>query len=494
MRKTLVFFLAVIVLTSCTGNGGRNFKDVKDLNEEGIVVGTLIGSLNVDRIGKDMPKAEMKAYDNDVDALMALTSGKIDAVATDGFSYSQMAGDYPELTVFEDKWHADKLGMIFNKKETELRTHFNQFLAILRKDGSLKRIIDRWLSYSDTVSMPDLKGIPRKGEPIIAVTTGTATATSFMKKDELCGYDIEIMQRFAAYEKRPIEFLTVNFGGLLAAVSSGKADMGANAITITKERAKQVDFSDPYFISYSILVTRCADVAGYKAKTNGSEKSFIGGIVTSFKKNLITEDRWKILMDGLWQTLLITIFAIIIGTLIAAGVSWMSLCKKRWIRSTAHAYISLLEGIPILVLLMLIFYVVFASVGISPTIVAIVTFSMNFGAYMSETFTSTIQGIDRGQKEAGVAIGFTDSQTFLYIILPQMVQRLMPTYRGRCVSLLKDTSIVGYIAILDLTKASDIIRSRTFEAFFPLIIITIIYFVLAWLLGKVLGLINTTKK
>src|SRR5574344_1205409 len=187
MRKTLVFFLAVIVLTSCTGNGGRNFKDVKDLNEEGIVVGTLIGSLNVDRIGKDMPKAEMKAYDNDVDALMALTSGKIDAVATDGFSYSQMAGDYPELTVFEDKWHADKLGMIFNKKETELRTHFNQFLAILRKDGSLKRIIDRWLSYSDTVSMPDLKGIPRKGEPLIAVTTGTATATSFMKKDELCG-------------------------------------------------------------------------------------------------------------------------------------------------------------------------------------------------------------------------------------------------------------------------------------------------------------------
>src|SRR5262249_1338792 len=107
---------------------------------------------------------------------------------------------------------------------------------------------------------------------------------------------------------------------------------------------------------------------------------------------------------------------------------------------------------------------------------------MNFAAYVSEMFRTGIEGIDKGQKEAGIAMGFSPLQTFAFIVLPQMVQRTLPVYTGEFISLVKMTSVVGYIAVQDLTKASDIIRSRTFDAFFPLIMVTVLYFVIAWVL------------
>jgi polar amino acid transport system substrate-binding protein len=136
----------------------------------------------------------------------------------------------------------------------------------------------------------------------------------------------------------------------------------------------------------------------------------------------------------------------------------------------------------VLVLLMLIFYVVFASVNISPVFVAVIAFGMNFAAYISEIFRAGVQSIDRGQTEAAIAIGFTPAQSFVHIILPQTIQRILPVYKGEFISLVKMTSIVGYIAVQDLTKASDIIRSRTFDAFFPLIIVAVLYFGIAWVL------------
>jgi polar amino acid transport system substrate-binding protein len=150
------------------------------------------------------------------------------------------------------------------------------------------------------------------------------------------------------------------------------------------------------------------------------------------------------------------------------------------LRGPARLYIAVLRGTPIVVLLMIIFYVVFGSVDINPIVVAIIAFGMNFAAYVSEMFRAGIESIDRGQKEGGIAMGFSPLQTFAYVMFPQMVQRTLPVYKGEFISLVKMTSVVGYIAVQDLTKAGDIIRSRTFDAFFPLIMITVLYFVIAW--------------
>jgi polar amino acid transport system substrate-binding protein len=212
----------------------------------------------------------------------------------------------------------------------------------------------------------------------------------------------------------------------------------------------------------------------------------MNSIVESFQNNLIVEDRYRMILDGLQVTLIITFCAVLFGTLLGGLVCWMRMSRRAWLQRIAKVYIDLMRGTPVLVFLMLMYYVVMAPIDATGIVVAIVTFAMNTAAYISEMLRTTIQGIDRGQTEAGLALGYTQRQTFLRIVLPQVVKAVMPVYQGEVVSLLKGTSIVGYIAVADMTRASDLIRSRTFDAFFPLIVTAIIYFLLAWLIGLLL--------
>ena len=204
----------------------------------------------------------------------------------------------------------------------------------------------------------------------------------------------------------------------------------------------------------------------------------------------MVEKRYMMIVNGLKQTIIITFFSILLGTIIGGLICFLKMCKNKILINFAKLYINVMRGTPILVLLMIFFYVIFASSGLSATIVAIITFALNMGAYSSEMFRTAIEGVDKGQSEAGTALGFTKIQTFIYIVFPQAVRRVIPVYKGEVISLLKMTSVVGYIAVVDLTKASDIIRSRTFDAFFPLIVVAIIYFLLAWLIGFALDRLN----
>ena len=209
-------------------------------------------------------------------------------------------------------------------------------------------------------------------------------------------------------------------------------------------------------------------------------------ISESFNNNLIAEDRYQMILGGLQVTLIVTVCAAILGTILGGFVCWMRMSRRNWLQRVAKTYIDLMRGTPVLVLLMLMYYVVMAPMDATGIVVAIVTFAMNTAAYISEMLRTTIQSIDRGQTEAGLALGYTQRQTFFRIVLPQVIRAVMPVYQGEIISLLKGTSIVGYIAVEDMTRASDLIRSRTFDAFFPLIVTAIIYFLIAWLIGLLL--------
>ena len=223
--------------------------------------------------------------------------------------------------------------------------------------------------------------------------------------------------------------------------------------------------------------------------------SLIAGIANSFTDNLIAEQRYRMILDGLQVTLLITFCAAVLGTLLGGVVCWARMSRKPWLRQTAKIYIDLMRGTPVLVLLMLMYYVFMAPLGTTGITVAVVTFAMNASAYIGEMLRSSIESIDRGQREAGLALGHTPRQTFFRIVLPQVVKAVQPVYQGEIISLLKGTSIVGYIAVMDMTRASDLIRSRTFDAFFPLLVTAAIYFLVAWLIGLVLtGLVQRRAK
>lgn len=272
----------------------------------------------------------------------------------------------------------------------------------------------------------------------------------------------------------------MSFPALIPSLQSGKIDLAISCFNVTEERKQKVDFSRPYHAS---------DIATMVRKPNGS--SLLGGVFknfkTSFHGNIIAEQRYLLIAGGLKTTAVISVCSVLLGTLLGAFICLLRMSKNRILNASSRVYISILRGIPVLVLLMLIFYVVFASVNINPVVVAVIAFGMNFAAYVSEMFRTAIESIDKGQKEAGVAAGFTAWQTFIYIIMPQAARRVLPVYKGEFISLVKMTSVVGYIAVQDLTKAGDIIRSRTFDAFFPLVMVALLYFVISWMLAMALN-------
>ena len=203
----------------------------------------------------------------------------------------------------------------------------------------------------------------------------------------------------------------------------------------------------------------------------------------SFYQNFIEDDRWKYITDGLFNTLRITFFAVLIGIflgfLIAVVRSTYDKTHKLGVlNALCKVYLTVIRGTPVLVQLLIIYFVVFGSVKIDKTLVAVIAFGINSGAYVAEIFRSGIMSIDNGQFEAGRSLGFKYPQTMFYIVMPQAFKNVLPALGNEFIGLLKETSVAGYIAIQDLTKGADIIRSRTYSAFMPLIAAALIYLVL----------------
>ena len=282
----------------------------------------------------------------------------------------------------------------------------------------------------------------------------------------------------------------MNFAAVIPALVSGTQDMIVAAVNITPQRAESIDFSDPYFVCGSTVGIRAENSAGYVAPENESGEGFMESVKNGFYRNVIEEDRYLMIWDGLKLTALISLFASLFGTLLGGLVCWMRMCRWAVLRQLAGIYVSLMRGTPVLVLLMIMFYVVFAGTSIDAVMVSVITFGMNFAAYVSEMFRSSIESVDKGQTEAGIALGFTSVKTFCYIVMPQAFKQVLPVYKGELISLVKTTSIVGYIAVQDLTKVGDIIRSRTFDAFFPLIMVAVLYFLLSWIFAAILDFIG----
>ena len=215
---------------------------------------------------------------------------------------------------------------------------------------------------------------------------------------------------------------------------------------------------------------------------------------TKFYLNFIKDDRWKYITSGLGNTLKITvfalIFAVIIGVLVAiirysydknhtnkAGNFIQSLLQflLAVANGICHVYLTIIRGVPVVVQLMIIYFIIFASPDVSKIFCAVVAFSLNSGAYVAEIVRGGLNSVDKGQFEAGRSLGFGYIATMWYIILPQAFKNILPALGNEAIMLLKDTSISGYVAIQDLTKGGDIIRSRTYDAFMPLIAVALIY-------------------
>ena len=214
-----------------------------------------------------------------------------------------------------------------------------------------------------------------------------------------------------------------------------------------------------------------------------------------FILNFIEDKRWKYIVDGLKITLIVTIFAVLIGVLLGFLIAIVRTThdktgKLKILNAICKVYLTVIRGTPVVVQLMIIYFIIFGSVDISKVLVAIIAFGINSGAYVAEIFRSGIMSIDNGQFEAGRSLGFNYAQTMMYIIMPQAFKNVLPTLCNEFISLLKETSVSGYIALQDLTKGGDIIRSRTYDAFMPLIAVALIYLAMVMIFTKLVSLLE----
>ena len=197
------------------------------------------------------------------------------------------------------------------------------------------------------------------------------------------------------------------------------------------------------------------------------------------------QDRWRLYLDGLGVTVSITLGAICISTVLGMVLCLMKLSKYKILRWPAQAYIDIIRGIPVVVQLLIMYNVVLLNVTDNKMVVAIVAFGLNSSAYMAEIYRSGINAVDPGQMEAGRSLGLTKTQTMWHIIFPQAIKNCLPTYTSEFIVLVKETAVVGYIALTDLTKVYSAIQSKTYDAFGPLLIIAVAYFCIT----KVLSII-----
>lgn len=215
-------------------------------------------------------------------------------------------------------------------------------------------------------------------------------------------------------------------------------------------------------------------------------------IKSDFYNSIIYDDRYLYILEGVKNTIIMALFAVIIGILLGLVIALIrnnydNNKKLPILNQIAKLYVTIIRGTPVLLQLMIIYYIIFAAVDINIILVGVIAFGLNSSAYVSEIIRAGISSIDKGQMDGGRALGLTYKETMRMIILPQAIKNVMPALGNEFITLLKETSVAGYIGIIELTKAGDIISSRTYNYFFPLIITAIIYLIMTLGLSKIIS-------
>jgi polar amino acid transport system substrate-binding protein len=350
--------------------------------------------------------------------------------------------------------------------------------------GDYDRWYHDWLHNLDSMTVEAVKrSAPRGGKKLIVGIT-FAHPYIFLQQDVVTGIEPDLMNLFCHSAGYSPEYVIVQFPALIPSLNANKIDLILSHLMVTPERAKQVLFSDEYMEG-----GLCCFGVDPQWETT-SRPGIWTRTKESVRHNLIEEDRWKLLGDGLAVTLEIALFSLLLAIVIGALLCYLRMRHNVAVSATTRVFVGVVRGIPVLVILMIMFYIIFAKEHLSGVIVAVFSFGLFFGACFSEVFRTGMLSVDRGQWEAGAAMGLNKMQVFRLIAFPQALKRIVPVFKGEVITLIKSTSIVGYVAVLDLTYVGDIIRTRTLDAFFPLILVSIIYIILSRLSSSLLDALD----
>ena len=501
MKPMKKVFLSILILTAavliCCGcsvskdqsssTKSASISSVDDLSGKriGVQLGTT-GDLYCTDYEKDGSGTVVERYNKGADAIQALRQGKIDCVVIDEQPAIKFVEQNDGIRILDEEFTKEDYAFVLSKDNTTLLDQINQALDELKADGTIDNIEKNWVgAESELGKYPyEKKDIDRSNGTITIGTNAEFPPYESYSDGQIVGIDIDIMQAVCDKLGMDLQIEDMAFDSIITAVTSGKVDVGASGFTITEERKKNVNFTDSYTTSKQVIIVKDTSV-------QNSRLSF----VDKLKQSFIDNDNYQYLLKGLGNTLLITFFAVIIGILIGFLIAIVRTSHDRngslpLLNGICRLYLTNIRGTPVMVQLLIIYYVILANINTSKILVAVVAFGLNSAAYVAEIVRSGIMAVDIGQFEAGRSLGLNYNQTMRSIILPQAVKNILPALCNEFISLLKETSISGYIGLMDLTKGGDIIRSTTFQAMIPLISVAIIYLVMVVGLSKIVGILE----
>ena len=414
------------------------------------------------------PEATFLHFEELPSMCLALRSRKIDAMVCLEPGLDNLLARNPDFRELSELPVRDSSAVAFCPGDDHMVALFNEFFQGLRDDGSLAAMEANWFGPGAPHAFYEAK--TKTGEPLrVGIELGQSGLT-VMEEGEETGFEPELMRRFGDWLGRPVQFVEMTSTGMIPALVSGRVDALVDAITPTHDRSSSVLFSDPYYICNLHLV---AVNPGAHLRRNPWR---------ALQENLFEDGRGRLILKGLWVTLIIVFFSILLGSILGMLLCRMRNSRRPGLRKFGYAWCEFIEGVPVVVLLLFMFYVVFATSTLGAIVVAIITYSLHFSAGACEAFLGGVKSIPRGQYEAGLALGFNHWDSLRYVVIPQATRQILMQFKGKSVALIENTAIVGFIAIQDLTKVTDIIRSQTYNSLIPLVVVGVLYFLLARLI------------
>ncbi len=489
MRKPLQRFLMIallgIGLAGLMGCGGtkeeaeqKEIAGAADL--EGARIGVQLGTtgdIYVSDYEGDEAGTTVERYNKGADAIQALKLGKIDCVVIDEQPGIEFVKQNSNIRIIDEEFSLEDYAFCVSKENTELLAQINTAIEKLQADGTIDDIIKNYIGTEEEIgAYPYVsKDVARTNGTLIIGTNAEFPPYEYYENNQITGIDMDIMRAVSDELGMDMQIEDMAFDSIIAAITSGKVNVGASGFTVTEDRKKNINFTDTYITTKQVIIVRDGgSTGGYSLK----EKLY---------DNFVKDNRYLYIVKGFGNTLIITLFAVMLGIVLGFLIAIVRTNHDRngelpILNAVCKVYLTVIRGTPVMIQLLIIYYVILASVT-NKIVVAAIAFGLNSAAYVAEIVRSGIMSVDVGQFEAGRSLGLNYSQTMQLIILPQAIKNILPALLNEVISLLKETSISGYIGLMDLTKGGDIIRSNTYEAFLPLIAVAIIYLAFVMLLS-----------
>ena len=481
----LLLLISALLPGSAKSDEEAFFTSIEEFYAPGIRLGVQTGSSYDLFCREQFPLSDISYFTSYPDMIQQIKKGSLDGFLTSEVTARELISSTDGITYLPEQLDELDICMALAKNDTgnRLQAQLNAFFAQAKEDGTLQAVTEAWLMNDTEHQVYDYQTLEPVNGTVRLATESAYPPYDYVRDGCIVGIDIDLLTRFCRETGYGLEIMDMSFDALIPSLGT-RSDIVANGITYSDERAEKVLFTLPYSTEKTVMIVRCP-----MEKTD-----FFTSLKNSFVSTFIKESRWQLLLEGLGTTLCISLLSGVLGTLLGFGICMLRRGKSRVCMALTTGYIRLLQGTPIVVLLLILYYVIFTDASVSGMSVAVAAFTMNFSAYVSEMMRTGINAVPTGQMEAALAMGYTRRSAFFRIVMPQAALHFLPVYKGEAVSLIKSTSVVGYIAVQDLTKMSDIIRSRTYDALFPLLTTAAIYFAVAALLGHLVSRIEIKLK